>query len=266
MSNMPTYNPTPQPAGASAADVAQAIATTSSPVPGLNPGIAPLGRQYGIVTAFTPGTPPTLVITLAGSLAPISGIRFMVSYSPQAGDKVIVDSVGGDLIVSGALSGGSGASGGPVPVGAIMAFPVAIFDSSWLLCDGSTFTAASYPLLNTFLGGNTLPDMRGVAPMGSGVNSVSLGTRDTSGQQPSHNHTDSGHSHGHSHGSSSGVDFGLTDATLGGASGSNRFYVSSHSSATASDSTSGSASIGNTGSGSANMPPHLGVAWYIRAV
>lgn len=30
-----------------------------------------------------------------------------------------------------------------------------------LLCDGSTFNASTYPLLNHFLGGNTLPDARG---------------------------------------------------------------------------------------------------------
>lgn len=33
----------------------------------------------------------------------------------------------------------------------------------WLLCDGSTFNATTYPVLNTILGGNTLPDFRGRA-------------------------------------------------------------------------------------------------------
>lgn len=33
----------------------------------------------------------------------------------------------------------------------------------YLNCDGSTFSAATYPYLNTFLGGNTLPDTRGRA-------------------------------------------------------------------------------------------------------
>lgn len=33
----------------------------------------------------------------------------------------------------------------------------------FLNCDGSTFNAATYPYLNTKLGGNTLPDLRGVA-------------------------------------------------------------------------------------------------------
>lgn len=33
----------------------------------------------------------------------------------------------------------------------------------YLNCDGTTFNAATYPFLNSFLGGNTLPDLRGVA-------------------------------------------------------------------------------------------------------
>lgn len=33
----------------------------------------------------------------------------------------------------------------------------------YLNCDGTTFNAATYPFLNAFLGGNTLPDLRGVA-------------------------------------------------------------------------------------------------------
>lgn len=42
----------------------------------------------------------------------------------------------------------------------------------YLLCDGSTFSAVTYPALATFLGGTTLPDFRGRAPyylnLGSG--------------------------------------------------------------------------------------------------
>ncbi len=34
----------------------------------------------------------------------------------------------------------------------------------YLLCDGSTFNATTYPYLNLKLGGNTLPDFRGRSP------------------------------------------------------------------------------------------------------
>ncbi len=37
----------------------------------------------------------------------------------------------------------------------------AITATGWLLCDGSSFSGTTYPDLNTFLGGTTLPDMRG---------------------------------------------------------------------------------------------------------
>jgi len=85
-----------------------------------------------------------------------------------------------------------------------------------LLCDGSTFSAVTYPYLNTKLGGTTLPDFRGrmaaylnggtgrITTAGSGIDGD---TRFSSGgvqnvtldvtMIPSHNHalTDPGHSH-----------------------------------------------------------------------
>lgn len=78
----------------------------------------------------------------------------------------------------------------------------------WLPCDGSTFSAVTYPALNALLGGNTLPDFRGrlllpiggstagrVTAAGSGINGDSLGaaggaqdvTLDVT-QIPAHNH------------------------------------------------------------------------------
>lgn len=86
----------------------------------------------------------------------------------------------------------------------------------YLLCDGSTFSAVTYPYLNTKLGGNTLPDFQGRAPYylngGTGrLTSAGAGidgnTRFASGGQngitaaglPAHTHpntlTDPGHGH-----------------------------------------------------------------------
>lgn len=57
----------------------------------------------------------------------------------------------------------------------------------YLLCDGSTFSAVTYPLLNAHLGGNTLPDYRGrgrfyadggtgrITAANSGVNGTTFG-------------------------------------------------------------------------------------------
>ena len=38
--------------------------------------------------------------------------------------------------------------------------------TGWLICDGATFDAGTYPALNTLLGGNTLPDLTGNVPVG----------------------------------------------------------------------------------------------------
>ena len=86
----------------------------------------------------------------------------------------------------------------------------------YLLCDGSTFSAVTYPVLNVILGGNTLPDFRGRAPYylnggtgrltsaGAGIDgntifAVGGNNGITAGQIPSHTHpntlTDPGHSH-----------------------------------------------------------------------
>lgn len=47
----------------------------------------------------------------------------------------------------------------------------------YLVCDGTTFNATTYAALNTFLGGNTLPDLRGRSPfmLNLGTNRVTTG-------------------------------------------------------------------------------------------
>ena len=42
---------------------------------------------------------------------------------------------------------------------------------NWLLCQGGSFVGATWPNLQTLLGGTTLPDLRGRAPIGSGTGS-----------------------------------------------------------------------------------------------
>jgi microcystin-dependent protein len=55
-----------------------------------------------------------------------------------------------------------------VPIGSMMMWPVATAPSGWLICDGGSFSAATYPDLATVLGGTTLPDMRTRFPVGVG--------------------------------------------------------------------------------------------------
>lgn len=54
------------------------------------------------------------------------------------------------------------------PVGSIISYVGATAPTGWLICDGTTFNAATYPALNTLLGGNTLPNLQLRIPMGAG--------------------------------------------------------------------------------------------------
>lgn len=56
------------------------------------------------------------------------------------------------------------------PTGSILMWPSASIPTGWLLCDGNTFSATTYPALNTVLGGNTLPNLMQRFPMGAGDN------------------------------------------------------------------------------------------------
>lgn len=73
------------------------------------------------------------------------------------------------------------AGGEVVPIGSIQAFYSNTIPAGYLLCNGSTFNAVDYPDLNTFLGSNTLPDLRGYFLRGLGgvdpeVNTRTLGS------------------------------------------------------------------------------------------
>ena len=225
-------------------------------------------------------------------------IPYLSDYNPATGDAVLIlagqAALKTSYIVLGTLAGASGGGGSSgLPIGAIVAFPASFTSTIWLPCTGGTFSAITYPTLNTLLGGNTLPNLQGVTLMGAGANGIVLGTLNTTGQSeghthtgpshthngPSHTHTDSGHTHSHSHAPSSATGF-LTNAVTGGgistsAGGNYPGQI------TDSDSTSGSASLNNAGTGatspggtgatgsyggSANVPPNYGIIYFIKAL
>ena len=78
-------------------------------------------------------------------------------------------------------------------------------DSNWLLCNGGTFAAASYPQLYSLLGSTTLPDFREVIPVGVGTNGTdsvvdhdtfTLGQKkDWNLQTHCHSKTENNHTH-----------------------------------------------------------------------
>lgn len=243
---------------------------------------------YGTVASIATVAPNTVDVYLGNSTAGVSpsaatGLPYLSGYNPVVGDAVCVlhgqGSSKTSYLVLGTVAGASSGGGSAgVPIGAIQMFPVTITYPNWLLCNGGTFSSATYPALYALLGSTTLPNLQGVAPMGAGANGITLGTRDASGHLiahthtgPSHTHTDSGHSHGHSHAPASGT--GFVNVVASGASGIGAGVNITAESTTGTDSTNGTASLnnsgtgatGSTGSGSANVPPNYGVDYYIRA-
>ena len=97
----------------------------------------------------------------------------------------------------------------PNPVGAIMMWSAAVLPAGWLLCDGSTFSAVTYPKLNQVLGGTKLPNLvdsyvkGGATPALTPVGSNQTGL--TVANLPAHNHgggaavVSGGQSAGHTH-------------------------------------------------------------------
>jgi len=62
-----------------------------------------------------------------------------------------------------------------VPTGSMVMWYTASAPTGWLFCNGTTFDAGTYPALNTLLGGNTLPDLKGRMPIGVGQGSTAEG-------------------------------------------------------------------------------------------
>jgi microcystin-dependent protein len=70
-----------------------------------------------------------------------------------------------------------------VPIGSMMMWPTATAPSGWLICNGGSFSGATYPDLATLLGGTTLPDLRGKFPIGVGtLGSDTYAVGDTGGE------------------------------------------------------------------------------------
>lgn len=269
----------PQPAGASASQLADAIAQTASPTAGGAAGIPASSNGYGTIVSTQPGSPfNTVTVTIGGATTPTPGVRYYVGYSPNVGDNVVLERVGSDVVVSGALSSATGANGGPTFVGALLSSIVAISDPAWLLCDGSSFSGTTYPALAAALGGTTLPDARGVALMGAGVNGIVLGTRDSTGHLiahthtgAAHTHTGAAHTHSHSHQSSLGGGFAAVGSAYAAVVGTGlQTAASTDTDATSTTPGAGGSTTpgagGSTGTGTANVPPNLGVNVYIRAL
>ena len=176
------------------------------------------------------------------------------------GATVKVTTQGNIYIIDSILSGGTLYM---VPVGVILPYLSNTIPTGWLLCDGSTFNAATYPALNTHLGGNTLPNLAGKFLLGKDGSHALKNTggnfsiTQTAAQMPSHNHN-LVHTH----------TTGYTIASPGIREGTGS-YVQVAVDAAGGTSTGGASTAitSNNGSG-ASMDitnPWYGVNWIIRA-
>lgn len=247
-----------------------------------------------VVTSQGPGQAPTWAAGGGGGGAVASVFGRTGAVTAHSGDYTASE-VGAVAITAEGVAGGvatldgtgnvplaqlgnapSGGSGN-VPIGGVVWSPFVISDPNWLLLNGGTFSAATYPALYTANGNSTtLPDWRNVSPMGAGS---TVGLASTAGalthtlttaQLASHTHTGDPHHHSHSHGPSDSSAFvtnspsgpGLVHVVLGAGLDLNADN-NTDTDATAS-------SIGTTGgSGGGNsfsiLSPVTGANPYVRA-
>jgi microcystin-dependent protein len=190
--------------------------------------------------------------------------------------------VPGTIVSSGAGVGPSGDQGvsgptgipGDAEVGTIKAYAAAAAPASWMLCDGSAISRASYPQLFSLIGTNygtgdgsttfNLPDLRSrmIVGMGQGSGLTNRALAAQGGEEnhqlnvaemPSHTHTDTGHTH----------TYGFQNYAAGTGA------VNQPGTATANTNAAtgvGYASLNNTGGGGShnNMSPFLVLVYIIK--
>jgi microcystin-dependent protein len=230
--------------------------------------------------------------TMSTKLYPCLG-----SYSPAAGDRVLLLPVGTGYVVVGAVSAASPGT----PVGAVQAYAGASAPTGWLACDGSAVSRTTYAGLYAAIGtawgsGNgtttfNVPDLRGRAPVGAGTGAglTARALAATGGAEthtatvahthtgPSHTHTTADHQHqGPSH--AHGVSIGSYVSTVSLSGGGSYTLVQGGSGSTdaagtgwtstngaAATSSAGTGATSSTGSASVDhMPPFAAMTYIIR--
>lgn len=166
-------------------------------------------------------------------------------------------------------------SGGNVPVGTIVAYWGSGAPAGWLVCNGGSFSAGTYPDLATLLGGTTLPNLKGRVVVGIDAAQTEFDTLGETGgsktiaaadlaahthtvNDPQHSHVNAGHSHtvaSHNHGGGTGVHA----HGVFGSGGSVGTHAGSHGHDGATDQLAGPPNSGGFFDGSAHTTSTVGV-------
>lgn len=111
--------------------------------------------------ALAASTGGTLIGTTGSSTvqADIDARILTSSLSASAG-AALIGATGGGTVQAGLNNIGTELLN-VTPIGGTLLWPTGTPPTNYLECDGATFSAGTYAALNTLLGGNTLPDVRG---------------------------------------------------------------------------------------------------------
>lgn len=102
-------------AGATAAQLVDAILRTGTPAAGVTPGITPVSLLKGVVSAVSTGPPVTVTTTIGPSAVQVPGVAVLSGLFPSVGDTVTIADLGqGDHLVIGAQAPASGGVWTPV--------------------------------------------------------------------------------------------------------------------------------------------------------
>lgn len=138
------------------------------------PSFSAVTRISGVVVSVDSGGTLTVTIGEPSSGTPVPGVKYSASYSPLAGDTVMMDVVDGDVCVVFKVATATG-EGGPT-TGDYKASSRATIPG-WLICAGGSFATATYAALfalygYTFGGGGAnfnVPDARDRTLVGAGT-------------------------------------------------------------------------------------------------
>lgn len=200
--------------------------------------------------SLLPNAAAYMNIELEGQLVTVPKVAGAGLGGSASGYAVYVLATPDFLLAVGTVASGAGggAVAGAIPIGGVIEWPTNNPPPGWLICNGSSFSSATYPDLAAVLGSTTLPDYRRRVLVGAGTGGYTIGNGDGQAESArgiAHHHHVSmvtsvvgDHSHpavgDHQHGSQQ--DYfatSLGNVAALGSGGSNRNLVSNWTTQTA---------------------------------